>query len=191
MQGTKWIRKDELTPLHKKILEIAQHLHSKNRFADMLALFEVCCKELPNPEPEIDKVVRELHRTRYIVPGKKLFKDDILTNETRRKIYEYILANPGAHEREIRTAFELGSYMAYRHLTLLENFGFIRKKTYQNKSVYFSIDFDEAQEQNILLLHPELSKKVYECIQENDELRLTDLKEILQVPYSTLQSHLD
>ena len=191
MQEVKWPKKDELTPLHKKVLEIAQQLHSKNRFTDMLALFEVCCKELPNPEPEIDKAVRDLHRARYIVPGKKLFKEDILTNETRRKIYEYVLANPGAHEREIRTAFELGSYMAYRHLTLLENFGFIRKKAYQNKSVYFPIDFDEAMEENILLLHPELSKKVYECIQENDELRLTDLKEILQIPYSTLQSHLD
>ena len=191
MQRTKWIKKDELSPLHKKIVEIAQRLHSKNRFVDMLTLFEVCCKELPNPEPEIDQVVRDLHQMKYIVPGKQLFKEDILTNETRRKIYEYILANPGAHEREIRTAFELGSYMAYRHLTLLENFGFIRKKTYQNKSVHFPIDFNEAQEQNVLLLRHELSKKVYECIQDNEELRLTDLKEILQVPYSTLQSHLD
>ena len=190
MQRAKWIKKDELTPLHKKVLEIAQKIRSKNRFIDMVTLFEVCCKELPNPEPEIDQAIRDLHRLKYIVPGKQLNKEDILTNEKRSKIFDYILTNPGAHEREIKTTFELGSYMAYRHLTLLENFGFIRKNTYQNKSVYFPIDFDEKQEQNVLLLRNDLSKKVYECIQDNEKLRLTDLKEILQVPFSTLQSQL-
>lgn len=191
MQRIKRIKKDELSSLQKKILEMAQKLRSKNKFIDMLTLFEACCKELPNPEPEIDQAIRDLHRMKYFVSGKKLSRDDILTNEKRSKIYDYILANPGVHEREIKITFELGSYMAYRHLTLLENFGFIRKKPYQNKVAYFPMDFDEAQEQNVLLLRNESSKKVYECIQSNEGLRLTDLNEILQVPFSSLQFHLD
>ncbi|HUX99482.1 MAG TPA: helix-turn-helix domain-containing protein [Candidatus Deferrimicrobium sp.] len=182
--------KEQLTILHKNILRIASVLRKKERFFDMISLFEVCCKELPNPEPEIDGAIRDLYRMKFIIEGKQLFKEEILTNEKRKKILDYILKYPGAHHREIRSALELGDYMAYRHLALLEKFGFLRKKSYQNKLVYFPTDFDEDEELEILVLRNEITRKIYDSLKEHEELRLSEFSDILQVPYTTIQSHL-
>ena len=69
--------KDQLTVLHKSIIQIAQKLRKKNRILDVQTLFEKCCKELPNPEPEIDRAIRELYQKNYLVEGKILFKNGI------------------------------------------------------------------------------------------------------------------
>ena len=126
----------------------------------MEMLFERCCRDLPNPPTEIDLAIRDLYRMKYIIEGTQLSKDDVLTNEKRNKILEYVMKFPGAHAREIRKVFDLGAYIAYRHLGHLEKFGFIRKSVFYNKSVYFPIDFDESKETETLLLRNETTKKI-------------------------------
>ncbi|MFX1298608.1 MAG: winged helix-turn-helix transcriptional regulator, partial [Promethearchaeota archaeon] len=147
-------------------------------------------KKLPNPEPEIDRALRELIRMKYIIEGKLLLKEDILKNEKRRKIYEHVVKYPGAHEREIRTIFKLGAFMAFRHLGFLVKFGFLREKYYLNKKVYFPVNFEEEKEAEVLLLRNETTNKIYECLQEHGRLRLVELEEKLQIPYATVQFHI-
>jgi len=156
----------------------------------MITLFEICCKELPNPEPEIYQAIRELYSMKFIVEGKQLFKQEVLTNEKRSKIFEYIHQYPGAHVREIRKVFDLGAYMAYRHLAILEKFEFLRKSSYRNKIVYFPADFEESRELEALLLRNETTNSIFECIQNEGQLRITELKDTLQIPYTTIQDHL-
>ncbi|NVM55678.1 MAG: hypothetical protein HWN66_18405 [Candidatus Helarchaeota archaeon] len=189
--GKKDPKEIQLNILHRTILRIARRVQEKKHFFDMLTLFEACCREIPNPEPEIFQAIRDLYKMKYIIEGKKLFKEDILTNKKRNKIYEYVKKYPGVHEREIRQVFGLGAYMAYRHLNLLEAFGFLRKKYYYNKSTYFPSDFEEAKEAECLLLRNETTNKIYDYIKEYEQLRITEIKEFLQISYTTIQSHLN
>ncbi len=186
----KWLKGDNLTILQKNILQVAQSIRKEQKTFNMVTLFEICCKKLPNPEPEIYQAIRELYSKKFIVEGKQLFKQEVLTNEKRNKINGYINKYPGAHIREIRKVFDLGAYMAYRHLAILEKFEFLRKSSYRNKIVYFPSDFKEDQELAVLLLRNETTNRIFECIQEHGKLRVTELKEIIQIPYTTIQDHL-
>jgi predicted transcriptional regulator len=181
---------DALNILHKNILRVMQKLQKKRRVFSIPTLFNLCCKDLPNPEPEIERAIRDLIRMKYIVEGQILNKEDILTNENRHRIYEYILKNPGAHEREIRRIFGLGAYMSYRHTNYLVIFGFLRKREYQNKFVYFPIDSDATQDIKILLLRDETTQSIYDCLQDHQALRLPEMEELLQIPYTTIRFHI-
>ena len=187
----KKIEGKELTILQKNILRVAQSFRKNHRFFNMETLFEECCKALPNPETEIDIAIRDLYKMKYVVEGSQLIKEDILNNEKRNKILEYVTKYPGAHEREIRKAFDLGAYITYRHLGYLVKFGFLRKSTFQNKSVYFPIDFNEDLEAKTLLLRSETTKAIYQSIQKKAQIRLSEISQIIHIPYTTIQSHLN
>ena len=177
--------------LHENILRVAQVLRKKRRSFNMETLLEECCKALPNPETEIDRAIRDLLKMQQIVEGSQLIKEDVLRNEKRNKILEYVTKYPGAHEREIRKVFGLGAYMTRRHLGYLVKFGFLRKSTFQNKSVFFPIGFDETSEAKTLLLRNETTKAIYQAIQEGEQIRLSEISQIVHVPYTTIRSHLD
>ena len=179
----------ELNILHQNILRIAQSLRKKQRGFNMLTLFEKCCRELPNPEPEIDHALRELYQMHYLVEGKQYFRDEILENEKRKQIYDYLLKYPGAHERELRKIIGLGAYEVQIHLSFLTLYGFIRSSSYKNKSVYFLIDFDSVNELNTLILRNETTQKIYDCIASQHQLRLSEIAELLPFPYTTIQPH--
>jgi len=180
----------QLNIVQKSILRTALSLRKKRRIFDMITLYEKCCRDLPYPEPEIDLAIRELYAMNYIVEGKQLFKHEILENPKRNQLYEYILKYPGVHERELRKLFGLGAYEVLIHLEFLVKFGFIRKGKYKNRNVYFPHNFDESKELETLILRNETTKKVYECIRAREQIRLSEISEILQIPYTTIQSHL-
>ena len=183
-------RGGELNALHNNILQIASSLRKKTRVFSMLNLFEECCKTLPHPESEIDRATRELYDRGFLVEGKQLFKQDILKNEKRANIYDYFLNNPGAHEREIRKALELGAYETNINLSLLTKFGFIRNKSYKNKIVYFPLEFPEDKEMESLMLKEKIPQKINDCIKEHTRLRLSEISEILGIPSTTVKYHL-
>ncbi|NVM30991.1 MAG: winged helix-turn-helix transcriptional regulator [Candidatus Helarchaeota archaeon] len=180
----------ELTMLHENILRVAQVLRKKRRFFNMEALLEECCNALPNPQTEIDLAIHDLLHMKQFVEGSQLIKEDVLRNEKRNRILEYVTKYPGAHKREIRKAFGLGAYITHRHLGFLVKFGFLRKSTFQNKSVFFPIDFDETVEAKTLLLRNDTAKTIYQAIQERGQLRLSEISQIVRVPYTTIRSHL-
>jgi len=180
----------DLNILHRNILKVAEKLKKKDTFFDMKTLSELCYKELPNPRPEIEQGIRELYSMKYIVKGTRLSRDDILANETRNKIYQFVQENPGTHEREVRNALNLGAYMAFRHLKFLEKFGFLRTKRYKNKKTFFPSDFDESYEKNALIFKDKTNSILYECIQEYGRIQLNQLSKLLQMPYTTIQSRL-
>ncbi|TFG04787.1 MAG: hypothetical protein EU536_03850 [Promethearchaeota archaeon] len=182
---------EKFTLLHMKVLEVARTLKSEQGLFDMMTLFERCIRGLPYSEPQIYQIIQDLYQMKCIVEGKLLFKEDILTNEKRRKIFEYVTEHPGAHTREIQTTFNLGSYMAFRHLAFLEKFNFIRKKPYKNKIVYFPSDSDEQEDLKVLLFRNQTINRIYRLIEDLGKVRATEISESLKIPYTTIQSHLN
>ncbi len=188
--GNDFAKTMQLSVLQKSILHIALALRKKHYNFDMFTLFEQCCKKLPNPEPEIDRAIRDLYEMKFFVKGKRLFKIEILKNTKRKQIYEYVLTHPGAHEREIRKSFTLGAYETRIHLAFLVTYDFLQFKSYKNRNTYFPIDFDETLELETLLLRNDTTKAVLESIRTQGQIRLSEIADAIQKPYTTIQSHL-
>lgn len=184
------VKNDPLTVIHKNVIRVALEIRKKNRAFNVITIFNRCCQQLPYPEPEIEGALRDLLEWKYIVLGKYLVKSEILANEKRRDMYQYISQYPGAHEREIKNVCNLGAYETRVHLAYLIDFNFIRRGSYKNRNVFFPIDFEKSKELETVLLRTETTMHIYECIKSNQALRLSEIAELTQIPYTTIQSQL-
>ena len=70
---------------------------------------------------------------------RNLKQDEILTNETRDRIYNYILNHEGAHFREIINYIDIGPFEGTWHLQVLEDFGFIVSRRYKHYKIFYPL----------------------------------------------------
>ncbi len=180
----------ELEAIDRFILDIASSIGDKKRTIELDELFSNCVSQLSYSDQEIIESMKKLFDKRYLVEGHRLTKEKILNNEKRQKIYKYIKENPGAHSREIRDVFKLGSYISFRHLKYLEIFGFLRSKKFLNKKAYFLAESDESQDEKILVFKNERTKIIYDYITTSKKVRISEIEESLNLAHGQIQPHL-
>ncbi|MHA1379870.1 MAG: hypothetical protein ACTSRG_15990 [Candidatus Helarchaeota archaeon] len=181
---------EDLELIDRYILEIASRIRDKKRTIELDELFKECISQLSYSEQEILNSINKLYRKKWLIEGYRLTKETLLNNDTRRRIYEYIKENPGAHNRKIRSALNLGAYMAFRHLKYLEIFGFIRRKKFMNKKAYFLVDSDVSQDEKILILKNERTKIIFDQLNAYGRIRLFELEKELNLTHGQIQPHL-
>jgi predicted transcriptional regulator len=70
---------------------------------------------------------------------RNLKQDEVLTNDTRDRIYNYILNHEGAHFREIINHIDIGPFEGTWHLQVLEDFGFIVSRRYKHYKIFYPL----------------------------------------------------
>ena len=70
----------------------------------------------------IKQLLISLIQKKLVVEGKKYTRDDILNSEKRRKIYEYVIDNPGLNLNRIANDLKITNYVVYWHLNTLLKF---------------------------------------------------------------------
>ncbi|MFX1449344.1 MAG: hypothetical protein ACFFCM_00795 [Promethearchaeota archaeon] len=171
-------------------MKIASQLRGKKKFFDFDDIYKLCVSQLPNSEDEILSILNYLYQAKYLIEGVRVTKANVLENEKRKQIFEHIKNNPGEHVREIQRIFNLGSYMAFRHLKYLEKFGYLRSKKFMNRKAYFLSEFDETQDEKIILMKNERTKLIYDHIIRYEKIRLSDLERYLSLSHGQIQPHL-
>jgi predicted transcriptional regulator len=119
-----------------------------------------------------------------------MYKDEVLENENRRKMYRVIASNPGIHLRELQRVLDLSlstvdyhlSYMVKKQIILRENSkGIIR---------YFAKHLDEAETRIVSALRQKRMREIVFIILRQHKVRFKLLLDQLQVPRSTLAFYL-
>ncbi|MFX0134916.1 MAG: winged helix-turn-helix transcriptional regulator [Candidatus Hodarchaeota archaeon] len=113
--------------------------------------------------------------------GSKLTKDSILKNNTRNKIFKYILKNPGAHLREIRDKLNLSPHQAAYHLIRLEQFNFIRKTRINYKVAYFNSKINPKFDKSIFAIKDEINFKILKYVLLEPDIKLDNLVKKVQL----------
>ena len=75
----------------------------------------------------IIEVLRSLADKNLIVEGSKFTKNRVLLTLKRRKMYEFILKNPGTYKYKIQKELNYGNHTIIWHINVLLEFGFIEK----------------------------------------------------------------
>lgn len=70
--------------------------------------------------------------------------DTVLDNETRRRIYQHLLANPGAHYRGILRSLDLGNGTLMHHLRVMDMARIIRVRRCGRRALYYPIEIAPA-----------------------------------------------
>lgn len=111
--------------------------------------------------------------------------------ESRRRIYEYLNANPGVHLRRIGEVLGMSTGMLSYHLDYLERNGLLKSEEAGHRKRYFIARvFVEAQRRILGVLREDVPRKIVLELLTNGERTFAQLQATVGVSKSTMSYHL-
>ncbi|MHA1799684.1 MAG: winged helix-turn-helix transcriptional regulator, partial [Candidatus Helarchaeota archaeon] len=166
-------------------------LYQKKKIFSFEELFEICTKKLGLSQSEILESFTYLRENKLVVEGSRLIKEEILNNNTRFEIYQFITEYPGYHFTKIISSANVGPNAGRWHLNVLEKFNFVRHKKIEKYIVYFHYDFPESRDHMIHLLRNKNAFKIYERLISNPEITIRILEKHLNLHYNTIHYYIN
>jgi len=135
---------------------------------DILKIFSN--REL-NTKDEIS-LFKSFFKEEHAAKGSKLTHDDILQNETRKRIYHYINENLIAYTHQIIKSLNLPTQTVIWHVNLLFSFNFIsriRIEEHYNHYIYYKKDLSSKQAKKLYFINNQKCKEILECLKNYDD----------------------
>jgi predicted transcriptional regulator len=179
LSGTEW-----------KILDVASKLAAASKLITTESLYRLAKQSLADSKEEISAAIYDLVIKKYIVIGSKITKNQVLLNEKRFRIHEYISQNPGCHLNEIKAFINLKGQLVKWHLAILEKFDFVFSVTYLKYLAFFPKEFDRTLIVPYLTLKNANANAIFSTLWANPGLTLSDLRPLISLDLPTLKYHL-
>jgi len=133
---------EELAEEEELVLNIVQEYLNKNRqfmFEEIMPFLNsrIRLSSANISKEGVRKILISLTNKKLIVEGSKLFKSEILENQKRKNIYEFIAKNPGTYFNRILHELNFSNHIVVWHLSMLLKFDFIHKEKLENHEIYF------------------------------------------------------
>jgi predicted transcriptional regulator len=119
--------------------------------------------------------------------------ENVLENDARRAIFEYIKANPGCHLRETAAALQLSTTNVLWHLRKLEESNLVNGKKLEGYKVFYPVEGGvEAKRMGLALavLRNPNATQVLGIIARNPGVHQREIARILGVNHGTVRWHL-
>jgi predicted transcriptional regulator len=119
-----------------------------------------------------------------------MFKDEILENEKRRRIYALIEASPGVHLRELQRILDIPLTTLEYHLSYMTRKRILFAETADHHKRYYTKPFDPEDKKVLSALRQKRMREIVLVILENGKVKYQLLTERLKLSRSTLSSYL-
>ena len=119
-----------------------------------------------------------------------MFKDVILENGRRKKIYGLIKKNPGLHFREIHRRLNIPSSSLEHHLSYMVRNRVIYSKKDGGYTRYFCEPLSKDEQKIISALRHKKLREIVAILNEAEEVKFHDLADFLQISPSILSYYL-
>ena len=107
----------------------------------------------------IKETMRSLLEKKFIVEGSKLTRWEVLENNNRKEIYEFIKEKPGTHLMKIVRELNISNFLVRWHLDMLIKFNYIKNEKINNYEIYYDISISpEVARRNYLIMNEKCSK---------------------------------
>lgn len=116
---------------------------------------------------------------------------EVLANDMRRKIYNFIVKNPASHLRKIKRELDISMNTVMWHLKVLEDANLIKSKKFGNKLHYFHSKISEEEYIKFLLEGDEKIADIINYLQEKREEYLIKIAKETDLHPKTLRHYLD
>ncbi len=111
--------------------------------------------------------------------------------ESRRRIYDFLIANPGVHLRRIGQALGMSTGMLSYHLGYLERNGVLKSEEDGHRKRYFiARAFVEAQRRILAILRQDVPRRIVLELLTYGDRTFAELQASVGVSKSTLSYHL-
>ena len=187
----------DLTEQEKHVLDAVLEYLDQNKPFNITEALPFIISRFRSAAININKIgikatLRSLIKKSYIFEDSKLTKTTILENEIRRKIYAYIIQNPGTYFNRLIKFLNLNNKIIVWHVRILEKFKFIQRELFDNRYIYFDAKSDYTNAKWRYIVSKEKSKQIIEYIKDNNVgLSLTHLSNALNMHSNTVKKYLD
>ncbi len=96
-------------------------------------------------------------------------------SENRKRIFDYITKNPGAHLRMITRELELGMGATQHHLDILERSGKIKSRRINIYRHYYAVEILEAEHHILAFLRQETAMDILTYLMEHPKSTQSDI----------------
>lgn len=139
----------------------------------------------------IQKILITLVKKKMIAEGTKLTKEDVLVYSRRKKIYNYVINNPGRSVYNIAKKLEISNTVVFWHLSVLIKFNFLTKRIIDNHDRYFNSNIDLKDIDKLYFTSKEKSKKIINYLNINDfGVSKTRLSKDLKIHHNTIEKYI-
>jgi len=186
----------ELLTHESLVFSVVQEYLNKNRYFDVNEILPFIVSRFRMSSINInmkgiEEILKSLVKKKIIVEGSKLSIDEILNNEKRKKIYDFILDNPGTYFYKIVTKLGISNHVVVWHLKMLQKFNFIKVEKFENHNVYFDAQFNVKNSKFAYITSKENVKKIIVYLQENDYgISKSQLSNALKMHPNTISKYL-
>jgi predicted transcriptional regulator len=119
-----------------------------------------------------------------------MFKDIVLENSRRKKIYSFIRKNPGFHLREIQRRLNMPLSSLEHHIQYMIRKNVIYKEREGHYTRYFAGHLTKEERKVISALRHEKLREIVSIVLERKEVKSQDLIDYLGISYSSLSYYL-
>jgi predicted transcriptional regulator len=178
------------------VFTLLQEYFQKNRPFDMDKIIPYLNDKLARRDINLNKIgikqiVISLIKQKLIAEGTNLTRADVLPNENRKSIYDYVMEHPGCYFRKVVLELELPNHVVTWHLNILIKFGFIKKDIFETQPLYFNPTLDFEKVRQSYIASKEKSQKILFYLDENKQgLTKTQLAEALSMHNTTITKYL-
>jgi len=152
-------------PSVKQVIEIAEEMLDENKILNIDTLYYRAKKRLKIPSKGLKAIIQILINNRILVNRSKFTKRTLLSNTTRKMIYNFIRSNLGSHFSLIKKV-GISSDMAGSpgeliwHLDMLIKFNYVKKLKVKNYTIFLPIDVDDESGIIYFFLRDDLYRKI-------------------------------
>ncbi|MFW9968563.1 MAG: hypothetical protein ACFFDF_00080 [Candidatus Odinarchaeota archaeon] len=138
------------------------------------------------------KIIKSLIDKNFLVEGSKLSKTDILLNNKRLAIYNYINKNPGTYYNKILKDLDYNNNVVIWHLEMLIKFNYIKKFKFMNKHLYCESNCEFKDAKISYITSKNSSKKIINYLKNKEEgANKTKITSKLNMHYNTVSKYID
>jgi len=119
-----------------------------------------------------------------------MFKDEVLENENRRKIYAVIEANPGIHLRELQRVLDIPLTTLEYHLTYMSRKRILFGESDGHYKRYYARPLDAEDKKILSALRQKRMREIVLMVMVNKKAKYQFLSDYLKLPPSTLSFYL-
>lgn len=119
-----------------------------------------------------------------------MFKDEILENENRKRIYEAIERSPGIHLRELQRILDMPLTTLEYHLSYMVRKRLIYSETDAHYKRYYAKALDGDDKKVLTALRQKRLREIVILILSNQKAKYQYMAEYLKIPHSTLSFYL-
>ena len=160
-------------PSVKHVIEIAEEILNEKKILNIDTLYYRAKKRLKIPRKGLNAIIQFLINHKILVNRSKFTRRTVLSNSTRKIIYNFIQSKIGSHFSLIK---KLGisqdlagsSGELIWHLDMLMKFNYIKKLSLKNYTIFLPFDIDEESGKIYFVLQDELYSKILNSLISND-----------------------